>query len=420
MSTKVLGSDPFQDIGLEAPAKPVKKSESKKKKAASTSKAKAEPAKKSAKRTTKKATITKKKPAASKSVKPKTAKKKPAKAINKTKKATAAKSASSKINKTASKEQKQVKIAAIEKAPSPAATKTKPKPAPKRETEFKRPEVKPSPLSIPQYPETYKQLRPEKSGIGEEFGFDPKYQRFLEPFIQFFYRFFWRVEIDGIENIPNDERAVLVANHAGIFPYDSLMVRAALQREHPQKRNIWPLVEDFIYYAPFLGTIASRLGMVRACQENAQRLLAEDELVLVFPEGIKGIEKPYSKRYDLQRFGRGGFIKLCLLADSPVIPVSIIGSEETHPILANLRSVAKLFKLPYFPITPTFPAAGPLGLFPLPSKWKISFGKPIYVNQFGPEAADDRVAVSRLTHEVKSTIQRMINEKRGRKKKRRK
>ena len=259
-------------------------------------------------------------------------------------------------------------------------------------------------------------LRPEGFKVGQEYGFDPDYYQFYKAAIQFFYRFFWRVTVKGAENIPNENRAVLVANHAGILPFDGLMVVTALRRE--TGRLAWPLIEDFFYYAPVLGTFLSKIGFVRACQENAQRLLSEEELVLVFPEGIKGIVKPYRNRYRLQRFGRGGFVKLCLLTDSPVIPVAIIGSEEAHPILANLGGLAKMIKLPFFPVTPLFPWLGPFGLMPLPAKWTIIFGEAVYVNQFGPESSSDRVAVNRLAGEVKSHIQKMIDMEIGQRKSR--
>jgi 1-acyl-sn-glycerol-3-phosphate acyltransferase len=256
-------------------------------------------------------------------------------------------------------------------------------------------------------PDLLKLMRPDHFSIGEEFGSDPSFRERIRPVLQFFYRFYWRVTVKGIENLPKDGRAVLVCNHAGILPFDALMLAQAIQRE--AGRDAWPLIEDFFYHAPILGPLLSRAGCVRACQENAQRLLAQENLVAVFPEGIKGIVKSYRKRYRLQRFGRGGFVKLCLQTDSAAVPVAIVGSEEAHPLMANIGSLAKLLDLPFFPITPLFPLLGPFGLLPLPSKWTIVIGEPLYVNQFGPEAASDRVAINRLSNQVKSHIQKMID-----------
>ena len=250
-------------------------------------------------------------------------------------------------------------------------------------------------------------LRPENFDLDREYGFDPGFREKMESIVRFFYRFYWRVSVKGTENIPEKGRAVFVANHAGILPFDGQMVANAVMRE--KGRKIWPLIEDFFYYAPVLGTMLSRMGSVRACQENAQRLLSEEEAVLVFPEGIKGIIKPYKNRYQLQRFGRGGFIKLCLNTGSPVIPVAIIGSEETHPVMGNLSTVAKTLNLPYFPVTPLFPLLGPLGLLPLPSKWTIIFGEALSIKIEDMEAATDRMAINRLSTEVKSHIQKMID-----------
>jgi len=250
-------------------------------------------------------------------------------------------------------------------------------------------------------------LRPEDFTVGQEYGFDPEFRKKINPLLDLLYRIFWRVDVKGVENIPENGKAVLVSNHAGILPFDGLILNAAIRKK--TGREVWPLIEDFFYYAPVLGSILSKAGCVRACQANAQRLLGEEELVAVFPEGIKGIVKPYRNRYRLQRFGRGGFVKLCLHTDSPVIPVAIVGSEESHPMLFNLNSIAKLFKLPYFPVTPLFPLLGPLGLIPLPNKWSIVIGEPLYINQFGPETAGDRVAVNRLSAKIKSQIQKMID-----------
>jgi 1-acyl-sn-glycerol-3-phosphate acyltransferase len=169
-------------------------------------------------------------------------------------------------------------------------------------------------------------------------------------------------------------------------------------------------VEDFVYYLPFLGTAMYRLGGVRASRDNAELLLNMNHLVAVFPEGVKGIGKRYSKRYHLQRFGRGGFIKLAIRTGSPIIPVAVIGAEEIHPILYKSSLLAKPLGIPYVPITPTLPWLGPLGLIPLPSKWSIYFGKPIDLKHYGKKALEDELQIHKLSEMVRQKIQEMITD----------
>ena len=248
-----------------------------------------------------------------------------------------------------------------------------------------------------------------RSKNGDGYGYDPEYERKMKGILDTLFSKYWRADIEGIENIPSSGKVLLVANHAGMLPYDSLMIREAVLRHHPEERLVRPLLEDFVYYFPFLGTLMGKLGSVRACQENGQSLLDRGDAVLVFPEGIKGIEKPYKMRYRLQRFGRGGFIRLAINTRSPIVPVAVIGSEETHPVLANFEQVAKILGLPYLPLTPTFPLMGPLGLIPLPSKWKIVFGKPIPFDEYAAEQAHDRILVNKLVERVRSRLQSMID-----------
>jgi 1-acyl-sn-glycerol-3-phosphate acyltransferase len=153
----------------------------------------------------------------------------------------------------------------------------------------------------------------------------------------------------------------------------------------------------------------NRLGAVRACQENAERLLAGGRLVAVFPEGQKGIGKLYRDRYRLQRFGRGGFVRLCLRTGTPLVPAAIVGAEEANPTLYRLEYMAKTLGVPFLPITPTFPALGPVGLLPAPTKWKVSFGEVISFDGYGPDAADDDLLVERLAERIRATIQDMLD-----------
>ncbi|WP_437564706.1 lysophospholipid acyltransferase family protein [Sorangium sp. So ce542] len=245
----------------------------------------------------------------------------------------------------------------------------------------------------------------------DEFGFDPKYEARYRPLFDFLYRHYFRIDLQGVEHIPAEGRCLVVSNHSGgPIPYDGLMLRAAVRREHPARRELRWLADDFVYYLPFAGTIMNRLGAVRACQENAERLLAGERLVAVFPEGAKGSGKLYKDRYQLQRFGRGGFIRLCLRTRTPLIPCAIVGAEETNPLFYRVEHVTRALGIPYLPITPTFPALGPLGLVPAPTKWKIRMAEPVRFDAYGPEAADDQILVRRLAERVRATIQGLLDE----------
>ncbi|MGK3984049.1 1-acyl-sn-glycerol-3-phosphate acyltransferase [Sorangium sp. So ce136] len=245
----------------------------------------------------------------------------------------------------------------------------------------------------------------------DEFGFDPKSEARYRPLFDFLYRHYFRIDLEGIEHIPGAGRCVVVSNHSGgPIPYDGLMLRAAVRREHPAQRELRWLADDFVYYLPFAGTLMNRLGAVRACQENAERLLAGERLIAVFPEGAKGSGKLYKDRYQLQRFGRGGFIRLCLRTRTPLVPCAIVGAEETNPLLYRVEHLTRALGIPYLPITPTFPALGPLGLMPAPTKWKIRLAEPVRFDAYGPEAADDEILVRRLAERVRATIQGLLDD----------
>lgn len=252
----------------------------------------------------------------------------------------------------------------------------------------------------------------------DEFGLDPTFENRLLPSLDFLYDRYFRVAVEGVHHIPSEGRCLIVANHSGgPLPYDGAMLRTAVRREHSMHRELRWLAEDFIYYLPFVGTFMNRIGAVRACQENAARLLSKGSLVAVFPEGAKGIGKLYRDRYKLQRFGRGGFIRLCLRTRTPIVPCAIVGAEEANPMLYRFEYMTKALGIPYFPITATFPALGPLGLMPAPTKWKIRFGEPFTWSGYGAEAADDDILVGRLSERVRASIQtmldRMVNERRS-------
>ncbi len=244
----------------------------------------------------------------------------------------------------------------------------------------------------------------------DEFGYDPHYEQKVLPFFELLYEKYFRVEVTGVQHVPGRGRCLLVANHSGTIPLDGIMLRLAVRREHLRRREVRWLAEDGIFHLPFLGSFTNRMGAVRACQENATRLLDQDALVAVFPEGMKGIGKLFKDRYKLQRFGRGGFVKLALRTRAPIVPVAILGGEETNPMFARVERLAKAVGIPYLPVTPTFPLLGPLGLVPAPTKWKIYFGEPIDLEGYGPESAEDEILVGRLTERVRGAIQTRLDQ----------
>jgi 1-acyl-sn-glycerol-3-phosphate acyltransferase len=247
------------------------------------------------------------------------------------------------------------------------------------------------------------------SGENDEFGRDPVFADTLRPFFEFLYGVWWRVETAGIEHIPAEGPALVVSNHSGVLPYDGAMVKIAIQHHHPARRDCRMLILDMFALLPFLAPTFMKYGEVRAHPDNAERLLRKGELVGVFPEGVKGVGKPFRERYKLARFGRGGFVRIALRTGAPIIPCAVVGAEEIHPILARADWVGRPYGLPYFPLTPTFPWLGPLGLIPLPTKWSIDFSDPIPMDEYGPEAAEDPILVNRLSQEVRETVQRMID-----------
>lgn len=244
----------------------------------------------------------------------------------------------------------------------------------------------------------------------DEFGLDEEFDEKVRPFFSFFFDKYWRVEVKGEKNIPKDGAVLFVGNHSGTLPYDAMMIRLALLRAERRERHARFLVEDFVYHFPFLGMLMYRIGGVRACQENAVRLLEKGEAVLCFPEGVKGLGKYYSDRYRLQRFGRGGFVKLCMKTKAPIVPVAVVGAEEIHPVLFKLNFLARAVGLPYIPITPTFPLLGPLGAVPLPTKWSIEFGEPIEFKAYKESQMEDPILVNRISERIRQKIQGMIAE----------
>ena len=243
----------------------------------------------------------------------------------------------------------------------------------------------------------------------DEFGYDPELTGVLLEVVRPLYRYWFRVETIGLGNVPADTGALVVANHSGTVPIDALMLQVALHDEHPAHRPLRLLGADLVYRLPILGHLARKSGHTLACREDADRLMRKGELVGVFPEGFKGVGKPFADRYRLQRFGRGGFVTSAIRAGTPIVPCSIVGAEEIYPKIGDLRTLARLFGLPYLPITPFFPWLGPLGLIPLPSKWMIEFGEPVRTDEYDPASADDPMLVFNLTDHVREIVQQQLN-----------
>jgi 1-acyl-sn-glycerol-3-phosphate acyltransferase len=237
----------------------------------------------------------------------------------------------------------------------------------------------------------------------DAFGYDPAFERRATPALRWLLERAFKLQLEGHERIPQEGRVVLVCNHAGALPWDAVVLRAALQRAGA--RPVRPLVEDAVMAAPFLGTVMNRLGCVRASQDNAQRLLARDEAVAVFPEGALGLGKLYRRRYKLTRFGRGGFVRLAVKTKAVLVPVAVLGSEDTSPLLTRFELPSgSPGGVPYVPITPLFPLLGPLGLLPLPARWSIRVLDPIDVSK-EIEDPSDNLAVNEVSNRVRDLVQ---------------
>src|SRR5918995_177008 len=223
------------------------------------------------------------------------------------------------------------------------------------------------------------------------------YDRFVA---DFFYRYWFRAEVEGIENVPSSGGALLVSNHAGALPPDAAMIAKAIREEHTHPRPVNITVEHFFKGYPGFSTLLPKIGCVAAHPANVHRLLHDEEqLVLVFPEGRKGTAKLYK-----DRFGRGGFVEAAMRAGTPIVPACVVGAEESAPIFAQVGLLKRVTGLLYFPITPTFPHFGLLGMLGyLPAKFKLRFLEPI---EFGPgDSHEDKALVQTIAQEVRARIQ---------------
>jgi 1-acyl-sn-glycerol-3-phosphate acyltransferase len=224
--------------------------------------------------------------------------------------------------------------------------------------------------------------------------------------VEFFYRYWFRAEVEGIENVPSQGGALVVSNHSGALPPDAAMIGKAIREEHSHPRPLYVTVEHFFKSYPGFSMLIPKIGCVAAHPANVQRLLYdEQELVLVFPEGRKGTEKLYKDRYRLRRFGRGGFVEAAMRARVPIVPIAVLGAEEAMPTFAQIGLLQRLTKLIYFPVTPLFPHLGLLGAAYLPAKFRIRFLEPIPTDQWGEEPWDDKSLVQTVAEDVRARIQ---------------
>jgi 1-acyl-sn-glycerol-3-phosphate acyltransferase len=224
------------------------------------------------------------------------------------------------------------------------------------------------------------------------------------------YHYWFRVEVEGIENVPSSGGALLVSNHAGALPPDAAMIAKAVKEEHPRPRSVHLTVEHFFKGYPGFSMLVSKVGGVPAHPANVHRLLHDEEqLVLVFPEGRKGTEKLYKDRYKLRRFGRGGFVEAAMRAQAPIVPIAVVGAEEAMPIFAHMNLLQRVTGLLYFPITPTFPHFGLAGFLGyLPAKFRIRFLQPIPTDQWGDAPWEDRGLIQTTADEIRTRIQEEV------------
>jgi len=241
----------------------------------------------------------------------------------------------------------------------------------------------------------------------DDYGFDRELtERFFMTALRPVAEKWFRLEVRGLENIPAEGGALVVSNHSGTVPLDGLMTMLAVHDN--AHRSLRPLGADLLFKLPVVSSLARKGGATLACIEDAERMLSGGDLVGVWPEGFKGIGKPFSERYKLQRFGRGGFVSAALRTGVPIIPLSVVGAEEIYPLVGNVPSLARLLGVPYIPITPFFPWLGPLGMVPLPSKWILEFGEPIRTDSYDPAEAEDPMLVFNVTDQVRETIQQTL------------
>jgi 1-acyl-sn-glycerol-3-phosphate acyltransferase len=236
----------------------------------------------------------------------------------------------------------------------------------------------------------------------DPFGLDPEWAKYVICSVVALHRKYFRTEVHGIENAPNG-RVIFIANHSGQVPIDGALIAAALLVDAEPPRLVRAMVEKWAVSLPFLSLFFTRVGQVVGVPENAKRLLEQGEALLVFPEGVRGIAKTFDHRYKLTEFGLG-FMRLAMETDTPVVPVAVIGGEEQYISVANVDRLAKLLRIPAFPIIPQLLLPG--GQLPLPTKYRLWFGEPM---RFSGDPDDDDSVIEEKVWLVKQTIQSMLN-----------
>jgi 1-acyl-sn-glycerol-3-phosphate acyltransferase len=233
----------------------------------------------------------------------------------------------------------------------------------------------------------------------------------MEPLLDFYYHHWFRVEVEGIDHVPEEGGALLVSNHSGALPPDAPMIMQAIRHEHPRPRPLYMLGEHWFKGYPGVSMLVAKMGLVPAHPANAQRLLHDERrLAIVFPEGQKGSRKLFWQRYRLRRFGRGGFVRTAIRAGVPIVPIAVVGAEEAMPIFAHVPLLQRLTGLIYFPINHAFPHFGlAASLMYMPAKFRIRFLEPIDLSRYGPEDADDVGLVQGLAEEIRGSIQAELN-----------
>jgi 1-acyl-sn-glycerol-3-phosphate acyltransferase len=252
---------------------------------------------------------------------------------------------------------------------------------------------------------------PEPGRDLDDWGRSQRVFDLVEPLLDFYYRYWFRVEHEGIEHVPTEGGALLVSNHSGALPPDAPMIMQAIRHDHPAGRPVYMLGEHWFKGFPGIGMFANKIGLVAAHPSNAQRLLGDEQrLALVFPEGQKGSRKLYWQRYKLRRFGRGGFVRTAMRAGVPIVPIAVVGAEEAMPIFAHVPLLQRLTGLIYFPVNHAFPHFGlAAALMYLPAKFKIRFLQPVDLSGYGPEDADDVALVQALAEDIRGRIQTELN-----------
>ena len=247
--------------------------------------------------------------------------------------------------------------------------------------------------------ERLEQLTPPRNEYGvDPYGFDIDYLQAAAAPVLWLYRKYFRVEAFGLENVPDEGRVLLVGNHSGQLPFDAAMVEMACLIDKDPPRAVRALVDKWVPTLPFVSTLFARCGQVVGTPENCRRLLAADEALLVFPEGTRGLNKPFSERYTLKDFGLG-FLRLALESHAPIVPVGVVGAEEQAPGIFDLKPIANLFAFPHFPITPTVLP------FPLPVRYRLWFGQPL---RFDGSPDDEDAVLEAKVARVKGAVATQI------------